>query len=189
MAREPDRVDEDGGLVDRARRGDGDAFGQLVLKYQHRAVNFARGILLQSADAEDVAQDAFIRAYRGLGRFHGDSSFRTWLYQIIVNVARTHRRRGLARREETEAGSEQPLDTRPAGDDVERQVIDRDQLDRALASLSEPLREAILLRDVEGLDYREIAMALSVPIGTVESRIFRGRAQLRAALRETEREC
>jgi RNA polymerase sigma-70 factor (ECF subfamily) len=174
--------------VQRARRGDAEAFGQLVLKYQHRVVNFASALLPGRADAEDVAQDAFVRAYRGLARFHGSSTFRTWLYQIVVNVARTQRSRHVARREQADDSVMPVLESRASGEDVEARVIDRDRLDRALAELSEDLREAVLLRDVEGLDYREIAVALGVPMGTVESRIFRGRARLRAALTEKHRD-
>jgi RNA polymerase sigma-70 factor (ECF subfamily) len=187
MTADPGRVDEDASLVERARGGDADAFGQLVLKYQHRVVNFAAALLSgMPAEAEDVAQDAFVRAYRGLSRFHGASTFRTWLYQIVVNVARTQRSRRIARREQPDDPEMPLLESRPSGEDVEERVIDRDRLDRALAGLSDELREAVLLRDVEGLDYREIAVALGVPIGTVESRIFRGRARLRAALTENK---
>jgi RNA polymerase sigma-70 factor, ECF subfamily len=188
MAGDPGRLDEDAALVDRARRGDSDAFGDLVAKYQHRAVNFAKAMSSGGADAEDVAQEAFIRAYRGLPRFQNASTFRTWLYRIIVNVARTHRVRRLARREQQDADDAPVLETRASPENVERQVIDRDRLDRALGALADELREAVLLRDVEGLDYREIAEALGVPLGTVESRIFRGRARLRAALTEMERD-
>lgn len=186
-------MDEDRALVDRARLGDEDAFGDLVRKYQHRIVNFARALVAETADAEDVAQEAFLRAFRALKQFRGQSSFKTWLYQIAVNTARTHAARRRAKREvqPPELVRGRSGEREPAGDrwmsmaspeDVEANVIRRDQLDRALASLPVELRETVVLRDVEGWDYREIAAALDIPIGTVESRIFRARQRLRERL-------
>jgi len=172
-------------LVKRARGGDADAFEDLVRAYQHRVVNYARAMVSNEADAEDVAQDAFVRAYRGLRTFRGDSSFKTWLYRIVTNAARTHLGKRRDRPEQTagDAATSPEAFGHPATDeDVEASVIDRDRIDRALAALPVEMREAVVLRDVEGLDYREIAVALGVPIGTVESRIFRGRARLRDAL-------
>jgi RNA polymerase sigma-70 factor, ECF subfamily len=184
----PDRpVDQDQALVDRARRGDGDAFGDLVLAYQHRIVNFTRALVSDAADAEDVAQEAFMRAFRGLKGFRGGSSFKTWLYQIATNTARTHLTR---RRDRPEQAAGDPAATPEAfgqpstGEDLEAAVIHRDRLDRALQALPEDLRVAVVLRDVDGLDYAEIAQVLEVPMGTVESRIFRGRARLRALIIE-----
>ena len=179
---EAGRSDDDRDLVDRARRGDTDAFAGLVRKYQHRIVNLARVLTSRSDDAEDVAQEVFLRVYRGLSRFRAQSSFKTWLYQIATNTARTHLGRRLKQREEQDDPERPSLAERPSAENVERAVEDRDRIDRALASLPQELREAVVLRDVEGLDYREIAAALDVPIGTVESRIFRGRARLRIAL-------
>ena len=182
---EPGRVDEDEALVGRARAGDQHAFGQLVRKYQHRAVTIAVALGIDRADAEDVAQEAFLRAFRGLPRFRGASSFKTWFVQVVTNTARTHRRRRALRRESSaDAGEVSIMDTRAAPGDLERATIASDSVARALARLPVELREAVVLRDVEGLDYREIADALDIPIGTVESRIFRGRARLRAALVE-----
>lgn len=178
-------MDEDRALVDRARRGDGEAFGELVLKYQHRIVNFARALVAETADAEDVAQEAFLRAYRALGQFRGQSTFKTWLYQIAANTARTHAGRRRARREQqpdAAADSGQDWASVESAGSVESSVIDRDRIDRALATLPIELRETIVLRDVEGLEYREIAVALDIPIGTVESRIFRARQRLRELL-------
>ncbi len=178
-------ADQDQALVERARRGDADAFGELVRAYQHRVVNFARAMVSDGADAEDVAQDAFLRAYRGLKGFRGGSSFRTWLYQIVTNTARTH----LARRRDRPdhaagdpAATPETFGQPSTGEDIEAAVIHRDAIDRALQGLPEDMRIAVLLRDVEGLDYAEIARTLGVPIGTVESRIFRGRARLRASI-------
>ena len=149
-------ADPDQALVQRARRGDAEAFGDLVRAYQHRIVNFTRALVSDAADAEDVAQDAFLRAYRGLGGFRGGSSFKTWMYQIALNAARTHLAR---RRDRPEQAAGDPAATPEAfgqpttGEDVEASVIRRDRLDRALQALPEDLRVAVVLRDVEGLDY------------------------------------
>jgi RNA polymerase sigma-70 factor (ECF subfamily) len=142
----------------------------------------AQGLLSDRADAEDVAQDAFLRVYKSVRGFRGSSSFRTWLFQIVINAARTCQTRRSARRET--AVDETSLDSTPGSDRLETAVVTRDQVAQALASLPADLREAVMLRDVEGLDYREIAEALAIPIGTVESRIFRGRERLRRALGE-----
>jgi len=177
--------DEDAQLVEAIRRGDPDAFAELVRKYQHRVVGLARGLLPDRADAEDVAQEAFLRAYNGLRRFRGASQFRTWLFQIVLNTARTQRERQRARPEVMPAEDE--LEAVAGNDRLEAAIVMRDRVTRALAALPAELREAVVLRDVEGFDYREIADALGVPIGTVESRIFRGRRQLRAALGDGRR--
>ena len=178
--------DEDLDLVTRARSGDLQAFEALVTRHQHRLVNFVRLMTSSAPDrdaAEDVAQEAFLRAYRALGQFRGQSSFRTWLYQIATNVARTHsaRRRDRKESQEPEAPHERE---RPSEENIERRVIAHDQLRRALGELPDDWREALVLRDIEGLEYKEISAMLKIPIGTVESRIFRGRQRLKAALTE-----
>ena len=178
--------DDDLDLVARARAGDLDAFGILVNRHQHRLVGFVRLMMSSAPDrdaAEDVAQEAFLRAYRALGQFRGQSTFRTWLYQIATNVARTQSARSRDRKEAQEP--ESPHDReRPSEENVERRVIAHDQLRRALKELPDDWREALVLRDIEGLEYKEIAELLKIPIGTVESRIFRGRQRLKAALME-----
>ncbi len=151
-------------------------------------MNLARAMTAADADADDLAQESFVRAWRSLGAFRFDSTFRTWLHGIAINVIRTHRGRlsrlrrlfgGPARDRETAAD---PLDEIAVEDGIEAPLAMRDTIDRALASLPIELREAVVLRDVQGLDYREIAEALGVPLGTVESRIFRGRQRLRPLL-------
>ena len=177
---DPERQDEDHDLVQATQHGDQDAFGRLVRKYQHRVVALASGLLADRSDAEDVAQEAFFRAYKGLAHFRGASQFRTWLFQVVVNTARTYRRRQRTRVET--AVDDHAMERAEGTDRVETAVVVRDEITRALATLPADMREAVLLRDVEGLDYREIAELLALPIGTVESRIFRGRQQLRRAL-------
>jgi RNA polymerase sigma-70 factor (ECF subfamily) len=180
-------ADPDQALVARARRGDADAFGDLVRAHQHRLVNFVRALVSDAADAEDVAQEAFMRAYRGLRGFRGGSSFKTWLYQIATNTARTHLARRRDRPEQAQgdpAATPEAFGQPDTGEDVLAAVVLRDRVDRALAALPEDLRIAVVLRDVMGFDYTEIAQATGSPLGTVESRIFRGRARLRGLVAE-----
>ena len=183
------QADADRELVAAASGGDLDAFEKLVQRHQTRLVGYLRGLTNTEVDAEDLAQEAFLRAYRSLKGFRGTSSFRTWLYQIATNVFRNwlEKRRNQA---PVNAGSidapppgmEEPVE--PMGEDnPEGRHVQRDAIDRALAELPADQREAVLLRDVEGFEYREIAEQLGVPLGTVESRIFRGRARLKELLR------
>lgn len=182
-------IDPDRAVVEDARAGDGGAFEALVLRYQARIVNYASAMVHDAGAAEDVAQETFVRAWRGLGRFRGESAFKTWLYRIATNVARTH----LDRRGRQARIGDRSLDdeTEPlqAGDvpspapDAETSLVRREEIDRALAELPDELRVALVLRDVEGLDYKEIAGVTGAPIGTVESRIFRARRRLRTLLR------
>lgn len=178
--------DDDLDLVARAKAGDLEAFEALVTRHQHRLVGFIRLMMSSAPDregAEDVAQEAFLRAYRALGQFRGQSTFRTWLYQIATNVARTHSAKGRDRREVQEPDTAHARD-RASDENIERRVIAHDQLRRALAELPDDWRETLVLRDIEGLEYKEIAALLKIPIGTVESRIFRGRQRLKAVLME-----
>jgi RNA polymerase sigma-70 factor, ECF subfamily len=180
-------VDPDRELVDAARRGSQEAYSDLVNRYQSRVFNLARASTGNDADADDLAQDVFIRVFRGLRSFRGDSTFRTWLYRVAVNVLRSHAVRrsmfGWFRREEPDAGNEtDPLDAVAGPDSLEARVEQRDAIDRALSQLPVDLRVAVSLRDIEGLEYREIAEVLDVPIGTVMSRIARGRGKLRPLL-------
>jgi RNA polymerase sigma-70 factor, ECF subfamily len=181
--------DADADLVRAASGGDRQAFDELVGRHQAALVNLARAMTGGSPDAEDLAQEAFIRAWKGLARFRGESTFRTWLHGIAVNVVRTHRGR-LARLREVfstraDEGGRDPIETAAVNERLEDTLAARQQIDRALARLPAELREAVVLRDIQGLDYKEIAAALGVPIGTVESRIFRARQRLRPLLRET----
>lgn len=180
--------DPDRALVAEALAGDRASFEALVRQYQARVVNYAMAVVRDRGEAEDVAQETFIRAFRSLRRFRGDSSFKTWLYTIATNTART----ALERRGRRERVGDRSLDdeTRSQGaadvpsgrPDAEAVLVTRDAIDRALAELPDTLREAVVLRDVEGLDYKEIAEVIGVPIGTVESRIFRARQRLRTLL-------
>ena len=180
-------VDADRALVEEAKTGSADAFETLVRRYQTRIINYALAATADPAEAEDLAQDVFIRAYRGLSRFRGESSFKTWIYTIATNVVRTH----LERR-----GKRAPVWGKPPSDndtessafevagreDLEEDTMRRQAIDRALGELPEDLRMAVILRDIQGLEYREIADITGVPLGTVESRLFRARRRLRPLL-------
>lgn len=177
----PDQSDADQVLVDRAKRNDQDAFRLLVEKYQSRVIGLVWGLVEDRAAAEDVAQEAFLRMFVGLKGFRGQSSFRSWMFQIAINAARTHRK-ARGRRLDVPSGEAIDLDAAAGTDRLDDAVVARDEVRSAMAGLPPEMREAVLLRDLNGLDYREIADVLDVPIGTVESRIFRGRARLRQAL-------
>jgi len=184
-------VDADRGLVEAAAAGSRDAFDELVRRYQGPIVNLARALTAGSADAEDLGQEVFVRAWRSISSFRGDSTFRTWLYRVALNVIHSHRSRlGRVRRlfvAPTDPDAGDPLERAPDGADFESELVRRDAIDRALGALPEELRDAVTLRDIQGLDYREIAAALHVPIGTVESRIFRARQRLRPLLEPLRR--
>lgn len=179
-------ADADLELVARTRKGDLDAFGDLVQRHQAPLVRYLMHMVSNPADAEDVAQEALIRAYKALKDFRGQSAFKTWLYQIATNAARTHLDKRRQRREDQAADGEREDLEVGSGEQVERRIVAHDQLRRALAQLPDEWREAVLLRDIEGLEYREIAAALQIPIGTVESRIFRGRQRLKQIVTSKE---
>lgn len=181
------RVDADRDLVRAAAGGDREAFDDLVGRYQGQIVNLARAMTGGDADVDDLAQEIFVRAWRSLPAFRGDAAFRTWLYGIALNVIRTHRTRRSRWRARFWSGpadaAENPLErVRDQDPGAEQKIMMRDAIDRALKQIPAELRAALVLRDVQGLEYREIAATLGVPVGTVESRIFRARQRLRPLL-------
>jgi len=180
-------------LVQRVQRGERNAYDLLVLKYQHKVVKLVMRYLRDPAEAEDVAQEAFIKAYRALPQFRGDSAFYTWLYRIAINTAKN----ALAARERQPVSYE--LDTRSGEDspDLINRLKDpetpeglalteeiRNTVNAAIEALPEDLRTAIVLRELEGLSYEEIAASMDCPVGTVRSRIFRAREAIDRRLRE-----
>ena len=188
-------MDVDETLVAQAANGNREAFDELVRRYQSRMFQLVRILTSGDADAEDLVQDTFVRAYRAVGQFRGDSTFRTWLHRIAVNVVRSHAARRNSRADrrtlryargaspDTDRGDEESKIKRlAADDDLENAVVRRRMIDQALARLPPDLRLLITLRDVQGLEYREIALLTGLPMGTVESRIFRGRQRLRPML-------
>jgi RNA polymerase sigma-70 factor (ECF subfamily) len=177
-------VDVERALVAAATAGDRQAFDELVRLYRVHVVSVARALLGGAPEAEDVAQEAFVRAWRSLNSFRGDCSFRGWLHRIVVNCVITHHRRQSRWRRLFARGRHQaddPTLVPTAGNSQEAMVL-RLAIDRALMQIPFQLRVALVLRDVQGLDYKEIAEVLRIPMGTVESRIFRGRQKMRALL-------
>jgi RNA polymerase sigma-70 factor, ECF subfamily len=180
---------DDAALIERCRAGDLAAFEPLVEKYRQRVYRLAYNVLRDPEEAWDVSQDAFIRAFQALASFRGDSAFYTWLFRIVMNVARDRARQHAARGRAfgTERIDEKDwdrilVDQGTSPDTNATQVEERERIGRALATLSEPHRAIIMLSDLEGLSYREIAEVLDIPMGTVMSRLHNARRRLRDAL-------
>jgi len=179
-------------FVARAKAGDKAAFNELVLRYQHRLFNFTYRFLGSATDAEEVVQEAFLKAYRGIARFRSEAKFSTWLFQITKNLAinRYHRRRRrpldrflslVTAREEDGPVLELPNEDDSPDDSLlrgERRAV----LEAAIKKIDPTYRTALVLRDVEGLDYAEIAEILEVPVGTVKSRIHRARSRVQTLI-------
>ena len=177
-------MDPDRALVEAAARGSREAFDELVRRHQAAIVTLARVLTSGRGDPEDLAQDVFVRAWRSLRGFRGESTFRTWLHRVAINVIRTSlSKQGRLMRIFVSRESEEGVPEPSSGEEpLDATLARRQVIDRALATLPDELRVAVTLRDMQGLDYKEIAAALDVPIGTVESRIFRARQKLKPLL-------
>jgi RNA polymerase sigma-70 factor, ECF subfamily len=170
-------------LVRRVQAGDRAAFDLLVRKYQHRIAHLVSRYVRDQAEAEDVAQEAFIKAYRGLANFRGESAFYTWLYRIAVNTAKnwlvaSGRRVPDQGVDAVDAEQYESGALLRDGATPEREMLSREieaEIHRTIEALPRELREAITLREMEGLSYEEIATVMDCPVGTVRSRIFRAR--------------
>jgi len=180
-------------LVRRVQRGDKGAFDALVLKYQHKVVKLVMRYVRNPAEAEDVAQEAFIKAYRALPQFRGDSAFYTWLYRIAINTAKN----AVVSRDRSPVEYDLDAQNPDESYDMQSRMKDsetpeglvltdeiRGTVNAAIEALPEDLRTAIVLRELEGLSYEEIAAAMGCPVGTVRSRIFRAREAIDRRLRE-----
>lgn len=179
-------------LVERVQRGDKHAFDLLVSKYQRRLGRLISRFVRDPGEAEDVTQDAFIKAYRALPGFRGESAFYTWLYRIGINTAKNHLMSNKRRpptstpfdAEDSESFEEASLlqeVSTPENELMSKQVVDVVQA--SLQKLPEDLRSALTLREIEGLSYEEIASVMNCPVGTVRSRIFRAREAIADNLR------
>ena len=178
-------------LIERVKNGEKAAYDLLVLKYQQRIVNLVSRFVRNHSDALDVTQEAFIKAYRALPNFRGDSAFYTWLYRIAVNTAKNYlavqaRRpseseHDVSEIEQIEGNSALKEQATPENlllkDELQATVL------KAIENLPDDLRSAIMLREVEGLSYEEIATVMECPIGTVRSRIFRAREAIDTEMR------
>lgn len=171
-------------LVERVQNGDKRAFDLLVIKYQRKLGRLLSRFIRDPSEVEDVTQEAFIKAYRALPGFRGDSAFYTWLYRIGINTAKNHLV-AMGRRAPTSTGLDaEEAESLDSGDQLrdlntpENQMMSRqvgETVNQTLQELPEELRTAITLREIEGLSYEEIAAAMQCPVGTVRSRIFRAR--------------
>jgi RNA polymerase sigma-70 factor, ECF subfamily len=180
-------------LVKRVQRGDKNAFDLLVRKYQHKVVKLVLRYVRNPAEAEDIAQEAFIKAYRALPQFRGDSAFYTWMYRIAINTAKN----SLASRDRSPIAYDLDLTDPEESHSVQTKLQDPDTpegmalteeirgiVNSAIEGLPEELKTAIVLRELDGLSYEEIAAAMECPVGTVRSRIFRAREAIDKRLRE-----
>jgi RNA polymerase sigma-70 factor (ECF subfamily) len=170
-------------LVERVQQGDRRAFDLLVVKYQHKVLKLVSRLISNPAEAEDVAQDAFIKAYRALKSFRGDSAFYTWLYRIAINTAKnalvSNGRRPVDFNLDLQDPEQYEVQARLKDSDTPEGMLlteeIRQTVQHAMQELPEDLRTAITLRELDGLSYEEIAEAMGCPVGTVRSRIFRAR--------------
>jgi RNA polymerase sigma-70 factor (ECF subfamily) len=179
-------------LVERVRAGDKQAFGLLVDKYRRKLIRLLSRMLRDADEIEDIAQEAFIKAYRALPQFRGDAAFYTWLYRIAVNTAKNHlasRGRSMPTISDQAMGDDDDPDERLVAQDIgtpETELLSKQvaiAVNEAVEALPQELRQAITLREIEGMSYEEIAEYMDCPIGTVRSRIFRAREAISAKLR------
>ena len=193
---EPKHELSDGELISQFLEGSEEAFNRLVLKHQRRAYNIAYRLLAQHEDALEVAQDAFVRVYRNLRRFRGRASFKTWLYKIILNLARNRYRHRVSRGELKKVSLDNPRQYEDS--ESVREIADeklsptrelggheiQEQIQRGLMQLAAEHRQVIILRHIEGLSYDDMAQVLQCAQGTVKSRLHRARLELRQVLQE-----
>ena len=175
--------DVDQQLVERVQKGDKKAFDLLISKYQHRIVSLVARYVSDQTEALDVAQEAFIKAYRAIDRFRGDSAFYTWLYRIAINTAKNwlvaRKRRPPSSDIDAVDAEQYDMDSRLKEQGTPENELMREEIKHTvfdtIAELPDDLRTAIMLREMEGMSYEDIAITMDCPIGTVRSRIFRAR--------------
>lgn len=178
-------------LVEQVQKGDKRAFDLLISKYQHRIVSLVTRYVNDHAEALDVAQEAFIKAYRAIGNFRGESAFYTWLYRIAINTAKNwlvaQKRRPPASDIDAVDAEQYDMDSRLKDKGTPENELLREEIRQTvygtIAELPEDLRTAIVLREMDGMSYEEIATTMECPIGTVRSRIFRAREAIDEKLR------
>src|SRR5271167_3701557 len=168
-------------LVERVQRGERAAFDLLVLRYQHKVLKLIMRYVHDATEAEDIAQEAFVKAFRALQSFRGDSAFYTWLYRIAINTAENALVATKRRPMDYDLHARLAESETPEGLLLTDEI--RDTVNRAIENLPEDLRTAIVLRELEGLSYEDIAQTMDCPVGTVRSRIFRAREAIDKKLR------
>jgi RNA polymerase sigma-70 factor, ECF subfamily len=176
-------------IIERCKKNDAEAFGKIVDAYQNRLFGFVRRMVKDPEEANDIAQEAFVRAFQGIGRFDGRSSIRTWLFRIAYNLCIDRRRRAGRLPGESSLDSafedDEPIEVPDVRWDPERVILGdelRSVLEAAIATMSDKLRSVLLLHDQQDLAYEDIAKVLDLPIGTVKSRLFLARAHLQNAV-------
>jgi RNA polymerase sigma-70 factor, ECF subfamily len=187
----PAKADSDRMLVERVQRGDKAAFDVLVRKYQHKIIKLVSRYVHDTSETLDVAQEAFIKAYRAIHGFRGESTFYTWLYRIAINTAKNFLvadgRRPLEHGVDLQDPEQYDMQSRLKDMDTPERLLLTYEIQRTVENtiqeLPEELRTAIVLREIEGMSYEEIAQAMSCPVGTVRSRIFRAREAIDEKLR------
>lgn len=178
-------------LVERVQRGERSAFDVLVLRYQRKVLKLVLRYIRDPMEAEDVVQEAFIKAFRAIGSFRGDSAFYTWIYRIAINTAKNalvaSKRRPINYGIDVQDPEQGDLEARLTDGETPEQLAlseeIRETVNVAMADLPEELRTAIVLREIDGLSYEEIAASMDCPVGTVRSRIFRARESIDRRLR------
>ena len=180
---------DDLSLIKRFKASDASAFDEIILKYQDRIYNVCRYMLGNARDAEDAAQDTFIKAYRNLRNFRPDSSLYTWLYRIAVNTCLDYKKRPFfASIYRGACGDDEVMNELPSDDPSPERLYESKQtchvLRMSLKQLSEKFRTVLILKEIEGLSYEEIAEVLDISIGTVKSRISRAREELKQQLKK-----
>jgi RNA polymerase sigma-70 factor (ECF subfamily) len=183
-------AEDDDQLVARSREGETEAFAELISRYEDYMYNTIGHMVGFGQDAEDLCQEVFMRAYKGLGSFRGNARFKTWLYSIMLNCVRSHwRRKGRGPDVMSLDGGgdeDQSWSDPPSREDGPERKVTREETIRSvragIAALSENLREILVLRDLQGLSYKELAETLDLPLGTVKSRLARARDALKDEL-------
>ena len=178
-------------LVQRVQRGERSAFDVLVLQYQQKVLKLVLRYIRDPMEAEDVVQEAFIKAFRAIGSFRGDSAFYTWIYRIAINTAKnalvSSKRRPVSYDIDVQDPEQGDLEARLTDGETPEQLAMTEEIrqtvNHAMADLPEDLRTAIVLREIDGLSYEEIAESMDCPVGTVRSRIFRAREAIDRRLR------
>ncbi len=186
------KADVDAELIKRVKRGDKRAFDLLVKKYQGRIVQLINRYVKDPAEALDIAQETFLKAYRALPSFRGESAFYTWLYRIAINTAKNHLSSRARRPSDTEVDLSETeqfeMETRLKHEETPEEILMSEEVAQAvkeaIEALPEELKTAIILRELEGMSYEEIAQVMGCPVGTVRSRIFRAREAIDKRLRE-----